>query len=519
MYVNASYKTGTNTQALRNELEQMIKAKTTDPGARIVLRRIFKETNRLTLFKPGVSFAKVMEKVRFDPLLAAHVKRIYSIYMAEYRNSASGAAKDFCKAVLVHPNSEPWLTWMGHVWFRNDIVNTSDIIKCQCCDTKTLRIEVHNVRTTPSNMSAQAVWCRDCLGKHAFFCSVSRTTFDRRTCHYLETAEGEPFCQEYCVQQGMAEQDEHGYWHLLNRTPQQLPGYHGSARPWRDRHANTQIPMKAIGVELECGFKKEGDLQRFLNKNMRSGGRILNLPFGIERDGSLGNVTGGCEIISDPLEFHAGYVADDAPWRKLLKLLHDSGGQGWVNRQYAGIHVNMDIRHVTKDDVFKFVVFISNCAALSKFIAGRKQLYGHGGTDAALLKTKMYSGGYKERKAAEFKGLTDIDQLMVRLGTGSKHSPILLRSGGQCLEVRIFGSNIKYEGFMSCVEYCVAAMEYVQTIETHEVFNPILSTLFRHWLVTRIKEYPNLCNRIGLTEEHNTEGAFKTKLQPVKEIA
>jgi hypothetical protein len=518
VYVYTAYATTMNTDVLRREFDHLIAQRAHDPREEDMLRTIHKETGRLSLYSPRTNFEALMARAKEDASLMSHVKWMFKFYREAPRETPR---HEMANEVLRSPNAEPWRKALGFTLFDGQIVATSEIGKCAHCQEPFLSAMRTVVIVNTSYL--QEAWCPTCAREHSTACDVSGQRFANDANFAFERTEGGlNFCVDYCTVRShrVYRDEEDNLWYVENTEGARLPGYHGSVRPWAEgRGSGFTLPKKAIGVELEIGFKG-GDTarSRFLGKHMKDGGRIRNWPFSVERDGSLdGNVPGGCEIISDPLPFWEGYAAPDSHWRKLLELLNKSGAQGWKHRVHAGIHVNMDVRHVTREDVFKFAIFISNCAALSKFIAGRKKIFGRHDQPSGQ-EFSMYTGGYTEKKMKEYSKLTPEQGIkMIRERDGGKYSPVHFRNN-ECLEVRIFGSNIKYEGFMACVEYCAAAMEYVQTLEISDVFNPILSSLFRHWLAARTKQFPNLSARIGLTETPEGE-VFKTKLQPVKECA
>lgn len=276
--------------------------------------------------------------------------------------------------------------------------------------------------------------------------------------------------------------------------------YHGGRRDWI--HARSETTRNCIGVELECGFKSSGHLSKFLNRFVDASGRFINeRPFLIENDSSLGGVIGGCEIISEPLPLWEGYQAPDSQWRWLLDKLNHNGGQGWKHRNVAGIHVNMDVQGRPVTDIVRFIALINNAASISRFVSGRKGIFGARHMDSAensqladidafaLLDKNQAGGGYGRVPAAS----ADVFRSMQERG---KYNPVHIRPNGKVLEVRIFGANIRYEGFMACVEYCVSGLEYVSTTDA-DVTHPELGKHFRQWLSENAAKYPNLVARLG----------------------
>lgn len=319
--------------------------------------------------------------------------------------------------------------------------------------------------------------------------------------------------------------EEQSAWIRMGRGA--VAGYHGARREWRERDQSSY--RGCIGVELEIGFKSTGQLQKFLNRYVDERGRFVgNRPFLVENDSSLSGITGGVEIVSEPLSLYEGYQAPNAHWRWLLEQLVKGGAEGWRHRARAGIHVNMDTADKTPNQVVRFVAFINNAASLSRFISGRKAIYGHApegsglsDSDAADLKAfeakdkNAAAGGFGKFTAEYMRDYMAGDRFagtaLPWLRQGGKYRPVNVRSNS-LIEVRIFGSNIRYEGFMSCVEYCVAGMAFVCGLEKDtDVFASDIGEQFRKWLAHNVATYPNLAARIGV--EESTEAVVARPLQ------
>jgi hypothetical protein len=311
--------------------------------------------------------------------------------------------------------------------------------------------------------------------------------------------------------------EEDGRW-VRGNTNGRIGGYHGVQRGWRHSPKRSGY-ARHVGVELECGFKTNTHFQKFLSRYVEPDGRFTgNRPFIIESDSSLSGVTSGCEIISEPLPLLEGYQAPDAHWRWLLEKLVAGGAEGWKNRRLAGIHVNMDVSDRAPNHILRFVAFVHNAAAISKFISGRKVIYGAGDSEdrtppgmeelASLdkfmtMNKSPHSGGYELITPAKFKSITGGTSFngtaLSQFASRGKYQPVHIRSGNQVLETRIFGSNIRYEGFMACVEYCVGGMEFTSQLDNDlDVLDPNISAQFRSWLADNSAKYPNLTSRIGV---------------------
>lgn len=467
-----------------------------DGYANDVLHDVFSRTQRLTLYTEHTGFAELVEQCANDLALAVHQKAVFEVYLEYFGDNT------FATAVLRSENAAPWLEFNGYEAVSGQIARSDEVESCDECNARMLAHNVFSLQDGDGDEHARV--CHGCVQNRSFFCEVSNRRFDNEICDRSETDEGQSFCIEYCLENNLVEEreDEDADGDLITtyhvvRAAQTI-SYHSARREWR--HQMLRVPERAIGVELEVGFADgtEGR-ERFIRENLNSYGRMANgLPFCAESDSSLSAVFGGYEIISEPLLFHEGYVAENAPWRQMLSILKTYGAEGWRWREYAGIHVNMDARHLSDNDIVKYAVFVSNAAALSKFIAGRKKIYNGGDAHTG----RMYSGGYNEKVRNQFIRRSAAERRQLVFSGQGKYAPVHMRSGSSsqhpCLETRIFGSNVKYEGFMACVEYCLAASTYVQTLDFDDVFSPLVSSLFRAWLYTQTKRFPNLCARLGI---------------------
>lgn len=335
---------------------------------------------------------------------------------------------------------------------------------------------------------------------------------------WVELDSGEPVWRRYNEARGTIFFED-GIWQRGN-TNGRVAGYHSADRRWRSRPKTSY--RRHIGVELECGFKSQEAYQRFTSRFVLPDGRFVSeRPFLIENDSSLSRVRCGVEIISEPLELYEGYQAPDSHWRWLLDKLVRGAAEGWKHRQYAGIHVNMDVSDRSPADILRYAIFVHNAAAISQFVSGRKYIYGCAPDDGEQSPPtnnelvdldkftsehkKIYSGGYERIDQARFKTIGRGDAFntdaLAAFRSRGKYQPVHIRGNSPVLETRIFGSNIRYEGFMACVEYCVGGMEFTtQLANDSDIFHPELSAQFRAWLSDNREKYPNLASRIGVIQ-------------------
>jgi len=328
---------------------------------------------------------------------------------------------------------------------------------------------------------------------------------------WIDLVDGGRCVRELSEPRGAIEHDEEaGGWVLVSGDGR-VAGYHNASRPWRDN--NRRIAERSIGVELELSFSDDAKFRQFLGRFVDSSGRFRTRPFSIETDSSVGSIPNGCEIISDPLPLAEGYTNEDSHWRWLLSTLYKYGAKGWKHRHVAGIHVNLDVRHLSTDQVALFAAFVNNAAAISKFVSGRKGIYGAGGSmdpgrDSEMLDFDEYAKTHK-LNGCHGSGYSQMSgtpkSLYETVLSRGKYQPVNIRSSRHTpsvIEVRIFGSNIKYEGFMSCVEYCLAGVDFVSTSEgAAAVFESDVSQKFLDWLDGNSESYPNLSARLARAEK------------------
>lgn len=352
-------------------------------------------------------------------------------------------------------------------------------------------------------------------------CSISGLYFDTEaTGEDLECLghdrDGDGVWESYCLANNLIHEEEvedddgdlctrlfRGIVRVAPGSATTLAGYHHAPRPWTTQ--STPIPQGHIGVELELGFDNTVDFRKFLASHVLANGRFKDgRPFSCERDGSLDGIPNGMEIISDPLPLHSGYQADNSAWRWLLKTLYEGGASGWKYRTKAGIHVNQCVRGRTDEHILKYAAFISNARALSCFVSGRKAIYGAQNTSR---------GGYKEMPVKLLR--MGISNALDNIFNNGKYSPVSRRDAF-CLETRVFGSNIRYEGFMACVEYCEAAMLYVEDKDVWDIMSPIAPAQFRNWLASISRRFPNLSARLGvIPHAHGVAVPSTSKVTPV----
>jgi len=501
-----------------------------DAEARALLLQVLRSARLFTSIKPGRNLARLARHVAYFSKRSARIRDAYRYFFTRLQTQAQ---LDTVQAWLRHDpkKADAFARQFGsRLWAAREdaplgFYGRDQFITCP-----------HTTLEMPASTSLQVVVNDDGRMQrlHPSLADspdivrdpVSGTLVLRDAVEWVTLDTGEQTWKRHNLALGAIFYDEEqSTWVRMGRGA--VAGYHGARREWRDRDQSSY--RGCIGVELEIGFKSTGQLQKFLNRFVDERGRFIGgRPFLVENDSSLSGITGGVEIVSEPLTLYEGYQAPDAHWRWLLEKLVQGGAEGWRHRARAGIHVNMDTSDKAPNQVVRFVAFINNASSLSRFISGRKAIYGHSpegsglsDTDAGDLKAfeakdkNAAAGGFGKFTTEYMRDYMAGDRFagsaLSWLRQGGKYRPVNVRSSS-LIEVRIFGSNIRYEGFMSCVEYCVAGMAFVCGLEKDtDVFASDIGEQFRKWLARNVAAYPNLAARIGV--EESTEAVVARPLQ------
>lgn len=223
----------------------------------------------------------------------------------------------------------------------------------------------------------------------------------------------------------------------------EIPEYHS--------HTRTHYDGKEMRFGIELELKAHEGEATTLRQVAEDAGFIA------ERDGSLDDER-GVEIVGPPLTF----AENTRRWCDLLDKLRGHA-VGWDAGTGYGMHVSINRNALSTYHQGKILVFIHGNKGLCEEIAGRKE---------------VHWAAYHEKRLAEAKRTS-----------GDKYEAAALR-GCDRIEVRIFRSTLKPEGFLRNLEFCASVVEFTRDAGIRELDD----ITFRAWLgEPRIrKAYPNL---------------------------
>lgn len=256
------------------------------------------------------------------------------------------------------------------------------------------------------------------------------------------------------------EDDDHeGCWKLTPPPPPRpkygrLQGYHSGLRTWNHASSDDSIANnKLYGIELEIYANNRNEVCELAGQN-----ELLS-----EEDGSLDGGH-GVEIIGPPLTIEQ--IKDTSgQWLQFLDSIQGKakGYMAGGGRNY-GMHISVNRLHMEKAHAARMVVFIHRNQSLCEHVARR-------GSCNWCNYDENSAKNYIDRDSAE----------------GERYHALAIR-GRKRLEMRIFRSNIKPEGFLRNVEFTDAVLEYTRLANLQELgVHKFLS-----WLHKNRKNYPHL---------------------------
>lgn len=328
--------------------------------------------------------------------------------------------------------------------------------------------ELNTVFVDPDNRDKHEYWHRPQTAQVAFQCNVSGHWYLNSEFTKISVQEQRrgTFCEEenarsadYCIW------PQDGLWHdrrpppsaedrqaeIRNRGDGRIPQYHAIHIPWRDQAVNDL----RFGIELEIQSRKRREICTFAETLGMVG----------EQDGTLCRET-GLEVMAKPFTY-AELVDENGVWKKFLKGIQGQV-RGWDAGTNYGMHVSVSRQALSKEHQIRFICFIHDSQGLCETVAGREA------NQWTTFKKKP-----RDERALIIGQLPD--------GRPDKYESCCVR-GENRIEVRIFRSTVKVEGFMRNVEFTVSSVEFTREGKDHN------QEAFLEWIRdgARPKTYPIL---------------------------
>lgn len=349
---------------------------------------------------------------------------------------------------------------------------------CEHCEAGELHVNAVRVNVS---LSRTENWCEFCVNDDTFTCEISDRVYSYNHFSPGETVNGYTICEEYAAANGWVQNDD-GQW---TDDPDDrcygdsgIPEYHNARRPsFVAPEVFISHEQRTYGIELEVHFPSFDDREQFFQENFKPSGLSNCGNFCAELDGSLDDEC-GLEVISRPFAL-AEYYADDAPWARMCKMLYDYGAVGWPMRDTYGMHVNVDVRSLgmTKSDAFHNDALLrQRMAAVNAMLVNNRELTaklaGRYLPYETSVPTVYHQGAMKAQKLQNLHdSATQLDSRYV----------FATRKNKTVMEVRIFGSNVRFAGIRRNIEYVDSLLAYTQLSNTR-LFGDMTFSAYWRWL-------------------------------------
>ena len=407
-------------------------------------------------------------------------------------------------ALRVEEGLPPSASFESDLWVGSTLVcekKPANLTRCALSGTYTSSPKFVVTALVDSTHETRIAVARSTLRSSAFRHKVTQCTYSNKLflsqnfsfsrVRFRDGSESPNACLELLAAEGVT------YLRIAPAVPFVLPSYHGPVRVWNTSAHEATRTAHHYGVELELGFASCEARDALFRQLFGASGVSMDGVALVERDGSLHGVPNGCEIVAAPLPL-SDYQDPNGWWQRHLAMLRAATGKGWMYRESAGIHVNMNAAKIPRATLNKIALFITVAFPLSVRIAGRKSIYNSSTTidpetieRYARARHRLHGTGYWGINTTEY-----ADAFLRRCGE-SKYSVVSLRNSSRA-EVRIFGSNIDTIGFVSCVEYCDAVMAFAELWTSEGIVHRgvRIALDFRKFVFDREPKWPYLCKRM-----------------------
>lgn len=348
-------------------------------------------------------------------------------------------------------------------------------------------------------------------GDH-FWCDASERYYDSDEFTRAVMTNGDNVCEEWADNEGWFCNNS-GHWSEDDESTQ-IPQYHKADRSathyiLRKMESDPEpvtLQTRYFGVEVEVEFGSSSDRQEWFDE-AEFDGHIA------ERDGSLSE-SRGLEIISKPMQY-ADWHQSSNSFLSLLRSAREAGAKGWEVRHGYGIHVNVDLRGITDEQIFLYYTSVNNMAEFYIFLSGRKP----------------YNGDYCKRTKPPIHRVStsskwDWYNQRYPVNQAHRYQPVRVNQSNQdrpMCEVRTFGSNLREGALLEFIELCSAHLDWVVAITNTprvdgEYPEDIIFAKNSHhalydWVVDHVNDYPRLnrfFSRLGTGSILVDEEAFNT---------
>ena len=344
---------------------------------------------------------------------------------------------------------------LGIVIADDKLVQEDNTWYCEECDRQhTNDVSSNEVVTSMTGSGRATAHATACDEMPSFYCNESDRYYCHREFNAGETTSGNDICREWAETQDEWRCTDDGEWTTEPESNTEIPDYHDAdrsiirraQREMLDETATVTKLTRRFGVEIEMEFSDSDDRERWYCQNIDGSDCAI-----AERDGSLDD-DNGLEVISTPVMFKDWH--HDTPFIKLVRSARANGATGWDVRDSYGVHINMDMRDLTHEEIHLTYAAVNNMSGMWKLLSGRR----------------MPNGGFNKLDVPESMVVSDVWDSYARQTSNhrnTKYQPIVIKDYGDRLcfaEVRTFGSNLREGAVLEYIQLCSAVVEWVKSV-------------------------------------------------------
>lgn len=335
------------------------------------------------------------------------------------------------------------------------IIQEGNTWYCEECDCKhTDDVSANEVVTSMNVCGRVMAYATACDEMSSFYCNESDRHYCASEFNEGNTTSGNTICCEWAETQDEWCCNDDDEWTTSPESDTEIPDYHDAdrsiiRRALGEMHSETITVTKLtrrFGVEIEMEFSNSDDRERWYCQNIDGSDCAI-----AETDGSLDD-DNGLEVISTPVMFKDWH--HDTPFIKLVRSARANGAKGWDVRGTYGVHINMDMRDLTSEEIHLTYAAVNNMSGMWELLSGRK----------------MPMGGFNKLDVPNSMAVSDVWDAYYqqsRCQRNTKYQPIVIKDYGDRLcfaEVRTFGSNLRGGAVLEYIQLCSAVVEWVKSV-------------------------------------------------------
>lgn len=337
------------------------------------------------------------------------------------------------------------------------IIQEDNTWYCGECDCRhTDDISANEVVTSMNACGRVTAYATACKEMPSFYCTESDRYYCDRTFNDGNTTSGNNICCEWAETQDEWRCNDDGEWTTSPDSDTEIPDYHDADRSiirealdeMYDETVTVTVTKltRRFGVEIEMEFSDSYDRGQWYCQNIDGADCAI-----AELDGSLDD-DNGLEVISTPVMFKDWH--HDTPFIKLVRSARAYGAKGWDVRDTYGVHINMDMRDLTSEEIHLTYAAVNNMSGMWKLLSGRQ----------------LPTGGFNKLDVPKSMADSDVwDSYLqqTRNQRNAKYQPIVIKNYGDRLcfaEVRTFGSNLREGAVLEYIQLCSAVVEWVKSV-------------------------------------------------------